>query len=351
MIFYFLFFIMIAALTLFSISWSHPLSYILFFSLVLFVGFRYEVGGDWNSYLTYFHNTGIKSFFDLLKEKNFAYSFLSWISIQGNLPIMIVNLLCALIALGGLWFFVTTFSLGYLGLLMSYPYFIVVVSMGYTRQSVSIGLMMAGISFLKKQKNILATLCFFMMPLFHLASFIPLMALSVWLLYQFRCYKTLFILGCGSLTGLFLFSESLLPLINHYNPFSSSGFVYQSLGSIPRATFTAFFALLFITQFSSIKNLFQNRLSSSLFYGLSLLSLLNFFSSFIFSTFSDRTGLFFLPLVILVPSYLAHLWLHQRKKILTASVFLNFLYLTFWFYFSSYAQNSWLPYRLWIPWL
>ena len=65
-----------------------------------------------------------------------------------------VNLLCAIIFLSGLFFFASQLPKPMLAIAVAFPYLILIVGMGYTRQSAGIGLVMASLIYFIRQENL-----------------------------------------------------------------------------------------------------------------------------------------------------------------------------------------------------
>src|SRR5210317_1932049 len=69
--------------------------------LVLFIGLRFQVGGDWNNYLGHFEAMRFLKFSDVLSLEDPAYYITNWVVADAGLSIVWVNLLCAIIVCCG----------------------------------------------------------------------------------------------------------------------------------------------------------------------------------------------------------------------------------------------------------
>jgi hypothetical protein len=140
-----------------------------FFMLTIFVGFRYEVGDDWDAYLYHYNNFYEEGFWNW----DIGYNFLQLISHKLSLGIYGVNVLCAILFLYGFFKFIKTFNvkLSY-ALLISFPYLILVVVNGYSRQGVAVGLGMAMISFFYEHKLFKSIFFYILVILFHKSALI-----------------------------------------------------------------------------------------------------------------------------------------------------------------------------------
>ena len=120
---------------------------ILFFSL--FIGFRNEVGCDWDQYLEIFMDIrdGVIENWLTLEP---AYFTLNSIFSRFDFGIILVNAVCAVIFSYCLIKFCDSLPRPWLGLCVAFPYLITVVSMGYTRQAIPISLFLLALLLLEK---------------------------------------------------------------------------------------------------------------------------------------------------------------------------------------------------------
>jgi len=125
-----------------------PRTYLLIGILVLalMIGTRFEVGGDWRSYRFMFDFVEHLSLERALDFGDPGYQAINWIVQQWNGEIWWVNLFSAVIFVWGLTRLCENQPLPLLAVLVAVPYLIIVVAMGYTRQSIAIGILMAGLA-------------------------------------------------------------------------------------------------------------------------------------------------------------------------------------------------------------
>lgn len=103
------------------------------------IGLRYEIGADWWPYVEHYERATGNSFRDGLETSDPGYAALNWLSAQVSGDIYLVNLACGALLMAGVITFARRQPLPWLALLVAVPYMIIVVGMGYTRQSAAMG--------------------------------------------------------------------------------------------------------------------------------------------------------------------------------------------------------------------
>ena len=156
----------------FDALWS-----VTFIFLVLVVGLRHDVGGDWDNYWLRFTAGPI------FNEDPAYYGLLTWLVQVFDLPIYFLNLLCAAISLWCLSIWYKSSQYKWLILLASIPYLIPVVQMGYTRQGVAISIVSLAYYFLIINKFKLFLFAVSMASLFHSSAMVffllPILCISL----------------------------------------------------------------------------------------------------------------------------------------------------------------------------
>ena len=181
MFIYFLFYIFIAFASLYFFKFNNftflnnkpfniyfKINYHFIFILIfLFIGFRFDVGGDWYHYINFLYLVKNKSLYDSLLITDPAYALLNWITSYFDLNIIFLNLLCSLFFTVGLYIFCSSLPQPWLSLCVAFPYLIIVVAMGYTRQAVAIGMIMISINALEKSNFKFFIIFVLIASLFH----------------------------------------------------------------------------------------------------------------------------------------------------------------------------------------
>ncbi|WP_340085053.1 EpsG family protein, partial [Streptococcus agalactiae] len=112
----------------------------------LMIGLRYEVGGDWRAYLANYQQVQLLDFSQSVGRFEAGYTALVFLAGRLDTGIWLSNFGCALIMTFGIVRFCTRQPNPALCFLVAVPYLIIVVGMGYTRQAVAIGLILAGLA-------------------------------------------------------------------------------------------------------------------------------------------------------------------------------------------------------------
>ena len=353
---YHIIFIIISILAIFeNKNFNFYLKYKSFFKLfglsiiLFFMGLKYHVGGDWGSYLNYFNdvssgNIQIRNF-----SNDIGWYALNYITIKLNLPFATLNTVAAIIFLIGIHSNAKLYANYWLFYLILTPYFIFIVGMGYTRQSISIGLLLISISYLLKESNIKTFLIFLILiligSLFHksilLFTVLPLLIMKINIFKLCILILTLYLFFL--LTFFLLLDGNIFRRILYF--FESS---YSSFGAYLRTlilSILAFFNLLVVNKFE--QNSLKLRFNKNFSILLLIISFLIFLSPS--TVIIDRLLLYF---HILFSSSLLTIYEYSKNQfnrnfILNLMIFLGFAFLIIWF---SFAENSfsWLPYQNYI---
>ena len=130
---------------------------------IIFIGLRYEIGCDWERYVQMFDKFSSMSFIDLFtfnyvigphrdSSTHLLQEFGHVIITILSRNIYILNTVYASLFVVPLFFFCSKIKRVYLSLLISYPYYILVVGMGPIRQAACISLLMLSILFIQTRK-------------------------------------------------------------------------------------------------------------------------------------------------------------------------------------------------------
>lgn len=318
---------------------------IAFVILMLFIGLRFEVGGDWLQYIWHLHKAEIETLFQSLSQSDPAYKVLNWLAVRTGAGIWLVNLLSAGIFSYGLVAFCRTLPRPWLALAVAVPYLVTVVAMGYTRQGIAIGLILLALEAMKDKRLYRYFALMALAALFHKTAIIllPLVAFSNASNRWWRYFLTLIILALGY---WLLIRDSVEYFVDGYIDAE-----YESQGAAIRVAMNAVPALAFL--------LFERRFrlppDERMFWRIMALGALVFIGFLLVmpsSTAVDRLALYWIPLQMYVfarlPDALGRAGGKNSGWVLVVVVYYA-LILAVWLNFASHAQY-WLPYQFY-PWV
>ena len=326
-----------------SRRWSQATSFTLWLGFTLMIGLRDQVGGDWFNYLPYFDRQVGQPFSFVSQSDEVGYAIANWLAAHLDWGIYGTNTICAAIFSAGLVAFCRRQPLPWLAVTLAFPYLIVVVAMGYTRQGVAIGLEMLALLALERGRVVIYIVWLTIAATFHKTALVMLLLPAITLSGSFRFVNLLrlgFLLGAG--WGLFnsLLSDSVETLQSGY---LDAG--YQSQGALIRVALCLLPALVFLL----LRNRFPlTKQQRSIWTVMSLLALAAVAGLVLSpsSTAVDRVSLYLIPLQLFVGSRLPDL----RPFSLSPSgwnqliILLGFAVLSVWLLFAKNAFG-WLPYR------
>jgi len=311
----------------------------MFFVLVLMIGWRHEVGGDWGSYILNMENPGMIGFADP------AFLLLYWLGRTTGGGIYLVNLIGASLFSWGLLDFCRTQPRPWLALTVAVPYLITVVAMGYTRQSVGIGLCLIGIVALGRGNVFRFIFWVGLAATFHKSALI-VAPIAVLVSTKNRVFTLLWV-GVVTYALYFLFlQEAMIHFIKHY-----FGAKYQSSGAVIRVAMNMVPAVLFLI-YQKRFQLTREQLSIWKWVALSALLLILALNVSPSSTAIDRLALYWIPLQLFVLSHLPNiLGRRNGKNALWVCFVVAFsaLILFVWLFFAIHSRY-WLPYQFY-PWV
>jgi len=346
MIFYYLLFIFLAFKSIEETQASNTFKkqtqnlLIIFFSL--FIGLRNQVGCDWFQYRRIFNDIRdgyIVSWFELEP----AYFLINTIFSRFEFGIYLVNAICAFIFSYCLIKFCESLPRPWLGLCVGFPYFITVVAMGYTRQSVSISLFLLAFLILEKGQFYKSIFVIILGMLFHRSGGLFFFAPLIYTFQSSRFNNLLKILIIIPI-GYYFVSEFIISRLD----FFVIGYLNQQMasgGALIRITLCFIPSVIFIFNINKFK---ISNLAKKIFLVISWMSVLSLIALPLTpsSTIVDRVALNFLPIQILVASHLPDTGIFKFNKFASKVliVFSVFFVLSIWFLFAKHSY-CWMPYR------
>lgn len=301
------------------------------------MGFRHEVGGDWFSYLPMFESTARRTFLEVLSRDDPAYYGLSWLLERYGGSIYWLNVVCASVLAWGTVVFCRRQPNPCLALLAAVPYMLIVVGMGYTRQSVALGFALLGLAALGSGRTRVSVVWVVIGALFHKSAvlLLPIAALAA---SRNRLLTGTLVLVVTALMYYLLVLDSVESLWINYVDADM-----QSQGAAIRVAMNAVPAILLL--------LFRRRLvpelhERKLWLWIAVIALVCIPLVGIASTAVDRVALYLIPLQVFVFARLPRLAgsTNSRTPLVLAIVAYYAAVQYVWLNYATHAQY-WLPYQ------
>lgn len=152
------------------------LGWICFFVLLLvFVGLRYEVGGDWISYLIIADNWRYVEFSELFERAESGFYFLVWLSDRLGLDIYGANVITTALFLYGVFKYCGKQLNPWLAIFTSLPFLVIVIGMSANRQAAAIGITLVVLADWKESAVIKKIILICAAAMFHTSSIVFLL--------------------------------------------------------------------------------------------------------------------------------------------------------------------------------
>ena len=330
--------------------------YLLSLIFILFIGLRFEIGCDWHRYDLLYEKFSSINFVDILKFnfvtgpyrannthiiQELGHIFITLFSKN----IYILNLIYAAIFTLPLFYYCSKIKRTYLSLLISYPYYMVVVGMGPIRQAACISILMLSIIFVTNRKYLSHFFLTTFSVLIHQFSIIfnGLLLISLFSKIRRDLFSKKFIIFYTIILFLIFYSAPsylvklyfYLTLPPEIIPPAKGAIIVWFMNFIPALIF-----LINIPKFNFKNNLNKIFIAFSIFE-IALLPLV-FFKSVI----AYRLLLYVFPSSIYITSYLPDINLLKiNSKFITYTIIsLSFFSLIIWLKFAFHAY-CWVPYQ------
>lgn len=310
--------------------------FVIFF-LSIFIGFRYEIGGDWVIYQNFFDNISEIKFNQIIVSSP-IYVLINKIAFYSNINFVGVNFICSIIFMFSLAYFLQNSKNRWLALAISFPIIIVVLGMGYTRQGLAFSFCLLLIRSLEDKKIFLSFIYVIVAILTHKSALFVTSLLIFLNFWYYKKYHYLFISILIPLFFLIFYSINYKHLIYFYIGEGQHMFSY---GSFPRAILITIIAITFLLFRKKFKNMTNYQVFIYSSFCIIILFLLPF--SFLASIVSDRLLFYLYPLKLALFSF-ANL---KDKKIRSVIYLITFVYYFYFISWLSFGVNSfsWVPYK------
>jgi len=306
--------------------------------LTCFMGFRDRIGADWDSY------AGLVDAYRYIKARDVlftasiepCYAILNYLASVLGGGIYLINIICGFLMLLGIARFAYLVNLdACLTLFLATPYLVFAVGMGYTRQSVAIGIGFAALGYWTRGKRHRCYACIILATGFHLS------AVFLFLLLAMKTGRRAMVVLPAALVCASLIVKVLLP--SYLSLYIQNTQNLHSSGVWLRLAIVLIGVLIFILQRKRWKA------EPEMFRLLSNASVLAVFLvpvAVVASTLADRVCLY-LFFVYLTACGRAIGFSTPVARYLMMGLLVATTYGCFflWFAVSPYAASSWIPYH------
>ena len=312
-------------------------------AIALFMGLRWQVGGDWFNYESNLEKLQGLTFWEAFTSNDPGFAILSWITLEMDWGVVGVNMMIAPLFALALVRFCSSLPRPWLALTISIPYLLVVVGMGYSRQGVALACGMLGLLALSRQSPRAFLGWVLLGATFHKTA-VLLLPIAM-LVRDIRRLLTVVYAVVITVGAYFLLlSDSVDDLYENYVVAE-----YQSEGAMVRLLMNAVPAAVFL-RYSKRFGFPPGETSLWRWFAwISLLLLAVLFTTSA-STAVDRVGLYMLPLQLVVFSRLPEALGRRSRdvKIWTGMVVVYYAIVFFtWLNFATHSMY-WLPYKFYL---
>ena len=317
---------------------------------IIFIGLRYEIGCDWDRYIKMIDQFYSLSFMEILTFNSIGNT--DTIQELGHViltifsrNIYLLNTIYAILFTVPLFYFCSKLKRVYLALLVSYPYYIIVVGMGPIRQAACVSILMLSFLNLKNKKYLSYYASTIFSLLIHQFSLIFNALLLMPILPRIKKNK---FSKMGTFLSIFLISIIAFNFPSYFNKL----YIYFAMPDIiiTPAKGTIFVwiinfipAVIFLCNVKKFK--FEDYLNKILII-FSIFEILLLPLVFFKSVIAYRLIIYIFPWSLLITSKLPDIKLFKIEShyFVKGIIFLAFLNLIIW---TNYAYHAycWIPYK------
>jgi len=317
-------------------KWNPPLFGVLFI-FTLLVGYRFQVGGDWPNYLRHFAMYRYLDFAEVIQQSDPGYALLNWWAVRNGYEIFFVNLVCGTIFMTGVVAFARRQPYPWIALAVAFPYLILVLGMGYTRQAVSVGLILLSLIALERRAFVRYVLFIALATLFHRSALI-MIPLGFMLFTKGWFTRSLLILIVAYVLWDGLVAEEVDEM---WQTYVEGQMVSQ--GAQIRVLMNLVPSIILLAYFKDWRRTFPDYW---FWFWIAVGSLLAVGLVAFASTAVDRIALYFLPIQLVVFARLPYILRDKlNPRLLRAGIVAGYaLVLYVWLNYADHAY-AWVPYR------
>lgn len=310
--------------------------------LVIIIGFRSQVGGDWFNYIRHFNEMSDKTWAFAFSKSEFSHWAVNKLMAYLGWGVTGVNVLYASVFAVGLVTFARAQHRPWIVMAVSVPYLIIVVGMGYSRQAVALGFALLGLVALARGRFLVFSLWVLVGATFHNSAvlLIPLAGLAT------ERNRLQALAGVAFITWVgydSLLSDRFDTLVDVY----VTRQLTDSQGALIRLSMNALAGALFLNYRKAFEITLGERRLWSIVALVTLAMWVGYFVTGL-STALDRMALYLIPLQLVVASHLPSTF-GRRGGQNTGATFVILCYFGLvqfvWLNFASHS-TYWIPYQM-----
>ena len=317
-------------------------------SLLLILGTRYYIGGDYFGYMNLYNKMDTKNFFYSFGMMEFLYYSIILICNKLGLGYYFVNLLVMFIVIFFFQYYAKEFKNPFFVLIIALPILFIPISINFTRQAIAISIFLFSIKYLLKRDFRRYLFYVIIASLFHKFAIIYIF---FYLIYEKNLKEKLkYIFGLMLLVFLiclfaYYLKDNFLSIwidkfIWHFKFYSNANYPILPKGTIFRLGMInlSFFILYYF------KDFFKEYEEYRLWFSTGIISIMIIPFYFFYPLMVDRVIIFFVPIIIFVFGNI--ILLEKHKKIFSVNLLSLFflIYFLVWLNFSPF-KNYFTPYK------
>lgn len=310
--------------------------------LIVVVGLRYKVGGDWHNYEVAYDvikNMSLSQALNRMRQEP-AFTFINWTGANLGIGPWFGNLVCAIPFSWGLMKICRQQPNPWLAVLVATPFLIIVVGMGFTRQGAALGFLMAGLADYIETRSLVRFVIYTVLGgLFHrtVVVFIPIILLAAG---RNKVVSLLLALGTAVIGYFTIFTSS----IEYYQVGYLNG-RYDAAGASVRVLMNVLPAVVLL---ATKDRLYRSREEKVVWKTFAILSLAAGAALFLVSSsvIVDRLAMYLIPIQMFVLARISFLSRDPRSDMVWRAFVVAYsaAVLFVWISYGHYSAG-WLPYR------
>lgn len=314
---------------------------VLFLVFCVVVGLRDETGGDWINYADYTEAVSFVSLetaFTANNEPGFA--LITWLSTRIGLGVYGPSAFCAIILMWAIVRFARRQPDSWLAITASVPYLIIVVGMGYVRQSAAIGFIMIALLNFESGRTIRCLIYLLLASLFHTSALFvfPFIALAL----SRRNIVFAIPLSILSIPVIYMIIGNRLDqMMQNYVEAK-----LDSSGTLVRLLMNAVPSMIFMIYRDKFHLSNEMKFIWTMFAVTSCL-LIMIFPLSPSSTLVDRLGLYMIPIQLMVFGHLSSVMAKKPQEGGLINLFAVLYFAVVQYVWFNYAKSvfAWVPYH------